>query len=109
MLENKLWIDEIYAATVLTWTTSLAKLSDWMDRTVWDGLARLVGGLGKVFSFFAAAFDEQGVNPISHLGCELTRDLGKQVSRLHSGRIQAYLGVIAGGMLVLLLLFVWLT
>jgi NADH-quinone oxidoreductase subunit L len=109
MLENKFWIDEIYAKTILAWTTGAARWSDWMDRVVWDGLSRLVGGLGKGFSFLAAAFDEQGVNPISSLGGDLTKDLGVQVSRLHSGRIQVYLGVIAVGALALLLLFVWLT
>ena len=109
MLANKFWIDEFYAKTVLAWTVCAARWSDWMDRVVWDGLSRLIGGLGQVFAFLAAAFDEQGVNPISGLGCDLTKDLGQQSSRLHSGRIQAYLGVIAAGMLVLLLLIVWLT
>ncbi len=56
----------------------------------------------------AAAFDEQGVNPISSLGAGLTKDLGKQISRWHSGKIQAYLGVIAAVFLFLLLILVWL-
>jgi len=109
LLENKLWIDELYGATVLAWTQAAARFSDWMDRHIWDGAARCVAGVGKAFSFLAAAFDEQGVNPITRLGGDLTKDLGEQGSRLHSGRIQVYLGAIAGGMLVFLLLLVWLT
>ena len=108
MLERKFWIDEFYAATVLAWTTLAAQASDWMDRYIWGGLARLVGGIGKAFAWLAAAFDEQGVNPIASLGADLTKDLGQQVSRWHSGKIQAYLGIIAAAVLFLLLILVWL-
>ena len=109
MLQNKFWIDEFYADTILAWTTLAARISDWMDRVVWTGLANLVAGIGKAFAFLAAAFDENGVNPITGLGADLTKDLGQAVSRWHSGKIQSYLGVIAAGMVLLLLIVVWLT
>jgi NADH-quinone oxidoreductase subunit L len=109
LLANKLWIDELYAATVLAWTRAAARFSDWMERHIWDGAARFVAGVGKAFSFLSTAFDEQGINPLTRLGGDLTQDLGAQGSRLHVGRIQIYLGVIAGSMLVFLLVYVWLT
>ncbi len=100
-----IFVATIYAGGLfLQYPIGLA--SDWMDRYIWGGLARLVGGIGKAFSFLAAAFDEQGVNPISSLGAGLTKDLGQQISRWHSGKIQAYLGVIAAVFLFLLLILV---
>ena len=39
-LENKMWIDEIYDHTVIALAALAARISDWMDRYVWDGLVR---------------------------------------------------------------------
>ncbi len=40
-LENKMWFDEIYEQTVITFSRRLSRLSDWLDRYFWDGLVRL--------------------------------------------------------------------
>jgi hypothetical protein len=37
-----------------------------------------------------------------------TRGLGRVMSAWHSGQIQTYLGIIAVGMLALLILYAWL-
>jgi NADH-quinone oxidoreductase subunit L len=107
-LENKMWLDEIYARTVVAWSRMAARISDWMDRHFWDGLVRGFAGLGQLFGIFSANFDERGINVGVDETMTGTRGLGRVMSAWHSGQIQTYLGVIAVGMLALLILYAWL-
>jgi NADH-quinone oxidoreductase subunit L len=107
-LENRMWLDELYAHTVGALSRTLSRLSDWMDRYVWDGLVRTVGGLGQLFGIFTANFDERGINAGVDETTDGARGFGRVISALHSGQIQIYLGAIAVGMLALLLLYAWL-
>ena len=107
-LENKMWIDELYEHTVLAWSAAAGRVSDWMDRHVWDGGVRLVGGIGQLLAGIALNFDEGGINTGVDQSCDTTRDLGRLMSRWHSGQIQTYLRILGLGMLVLLILYVWL-
>ena len=107
-LENKMWLDELYAGTVVALSRTAALLSDWMDRYVWDGFVRMFGGIGQVFGGFSAGVDERGINAGVDESVIGTRGLGRVMSKLHSGQIQAYLGAVAVGALVLLLFYAWL-
>ena len=107
-LENRMWIDELYAQTVIAFSRTAARLSDWMDRYVWDGLVRAFGGLGELFGIFTTDFGERGINAGVDKTTTGTRGLGRIMSGWHSGQIQTYLGVVAIGMLALLLLYAWL-
>jgi NADH-quinone oxidoreductase subunit L len=107
-LENKMWLDELYARTVLAWSRIAARLSDWMDRYFWDGLVRAFGGLGQLFGIFTTGFDERGINAGVDESVTGTRGLGRLISAAHSGQIQTYLSAVAIGLLALLLLYAWL-
>ena len=107
-LENKMWIDEFYQRTVILWSKILAQLSDWMDRYFWDGLVRAFGVLGQLFGILTANIDERGINASVDESTVTTRGLGRVISGWHSGQIQTYLGIVAIGMLVLLLFYAWL-
>jgi NADH-quinone oxidoreductase subunit L len=107
-LENKMWIDEFYNRTVIAFAAFCARLSDWMDRFFWDGLVRAVASLGQLFAVFTTNVDEHGINAGVDESVTGTRGLGRLISSAHSGQIQTYLGVIAIGMLALLLLYAWL-
>ena len=107
-LENKMWLDEIYDRTVVAWSRMAARISDWMDRHFWDGLVRGFAGLGQLFGIFSANFDERGINVGVDETMTGTRRLGRVMSAWHSGQIQTYLGIIAVGMLALLILYAWL-
>jgi NADH-quinone oxidoreductase subunit L len=107
-LENKMWLDEIYDRTVVAWSRIAARVSDWMDRHFWDGLVRGFGGLGQLFGIFSANLDERGINVGVDETMTGTRGLGRVMSAWHSGQIQTYLGIIAVGMLALLILYAWL-
>jgi len=107
-LENKMWIDELYVRTVIAFSWTSARFSDWMDRSFWDRLARGLGGIGQLFGIFTAGVDERGINAGIDETTIGTRGLGRLISGAHSGQIQTYLGVIAIGVLALLLFYAWL-
>lgn len=107
-LANKMYIDELYARTIIAFASASAHFSDWMDRYFWDGLVRGFGALGQVFGIFTAGVDERGINAGVDETTVGARGLGRLLSSAHSGQIQRYLGVVAIGMLALLLLYVWL-
>jgi len=107
-LENKMWIDELYARTVIAFSWMSARLSDWMDRNFWDRLVRGLGGIGQLFGILTASVDERGINAGVDETSVGTRGLGRLMSAAHSGQIRTYLGVIAIGLLALLLFYAWL-
>ena len=57
-----MWIDELYARTIIAFAWASARLSDWMDRYFWDGLVRGFGAIGQLFGIFTADVDERGIN-----------------------------------------------
>jgi NADH-quinone oxidoreductase subunit L len=107
-LANKMWIDELYARTIIGFAWASARLSDWMDRYFWDGLVRGFGAIGQLFGIVTADVDERGINAGVDETTVGARGLGRLLSGAHSGQIQVYLGVVAVGMLALLLLYAWL-
>jgi NADH-quinone oxidoreductase subunit L len=107
-LENKMWIDEIYERTVIALAALAARISDWMDRHVWDGLVRGIGAVGRFFAALTTGTDEGVINAGVDETTGGARGFGRVMSRLHSGQIQIYLGAIALGMLALLLFYAWL-
>jgi NADH-quinone oxidoreductase subunit L len=107
-LANKMWIDELYMRTIIAFAWASARLSDWMDRYFWDGLVRGFGAIAQLFGIFTADVDERGINAGVDETTVGARGLGRLLSSAHSGQIQIYLGVVAVGMLALLLLYAWL-
>ena len=107
-LANKMWIDELYARTVVAFAWASARLSDWMDRYFWDGLVRGFGAIGQLFGMFTADVDQRGINAAVDETTVGARGLARLLSSAHSGQIQIYLGIVAVGMLALLLLYAWL-
>src|SRR5256885_194315 len=107
-LENKMWIDEIYDRTVVALTALLARVSDWMDRHVWDGLVRGVGAVGQFFGRVTTGADERVINAGVDESTIGAHGFGRVMSRWHTGQIQTYLGAVALGMLALILLYAWL-
>jgi len=107
-LENKMWIDEIYDRTVIAFSALIARLSDWLDRNVWDGLVRGIGAIGQLLAALTTDADEGVINAGVDETTDGARGFGRVMSRLHSGQIQIYLGALALGMLALLLFYAWL-
>ncbi len=108
-LENKMWLDELYARTVVAWSRMAARASDWMDRYVWDGAVREFGAIGQLFGILTDNFDGRGINAGVDEATTGTRGLGRVMSAWHSGQIQTYLRAVGVSVLVLLVLYAWLT
>lgn len=108
LLENKMWIDEIYDRTVIAISWIAARISDWMDRHVWDGIVRDIGTIGQFLGKFTNGADERVINAGVDEGTVGAQGFGRVMSRWHSGQIQTYLGAVALGMLALVLLYAWL-
>jgi NADH-quinone oxidoreductase subunit L len=107
-LANRMWIDELYTATVLLWSRTAALISDWLDRYFWDGVVRGIGTVGQIFGIFTRGVDERGINAGVDQTMTGGRGLGRTISGWHSGQIQRYLGAIALAAVALLLLYAWL-
>jgi NADH-quinone oxidoreductase subunit L len=107
-LEERMWLDELYAATVIALAKLAARISDFMDRYVWDGFVWAFGAVGQLFGIFTKGFDEHGINAGVDEATSGARGTGRLMSAAHSGQIQTYLGAVAVGMLALLLLYAWL-
>jgi NADH-quinone oxidoreductase subunit L len=107
-LENKMWFDEIYEQTVIAFSRTLSHIADWLDRYFWDGLVRLFAGIGQAFGVLSKGFDDHGINAGVDETASGTHGFGRLLATAHSGQIQTYLGAIAIGMLLLLVLYAWL-
>ncbi len=108
-LANRMWLDELYDRTVLAAARLAARLSDALDRYFWDGLVRIFGTLGGSLGSLSKGFDERAINAGVNDATGVARGLGRLVSARHSGQVQTYLGVIAVGLVALLLFYAWLT
>ncbi len=108
-LENRMWLDELYEHTVIALAKFAARFSDFMDRYFWDGLVRLVGGVGKLGGILTKGFDERAINAGVDESAAGASGAGRLMSTIHSGQIQLYMGAAALGMVALLLLYAWLT
>jgi NADH-quinone oxidoreductase subunit L len=107
-LENKMWLDELYDRTVVAFSQMAARLSDWMDRYVWDGGVRAFGRLGQLAGIVSTNLDEHGINAGVDETTAGTRGLGRLISGWHSGQIQTYLRAVGVSVLALLILYAWL-
>jgi NADH-quinone oxidoreductase subunit L len=107
LLQNKFFIDEIYAATVIRLNAAFSSFADWLDRVVWGGAVNAVSGLTVLFAWINSTLDEFGVNAGFDFGCERLRGSGNLLSLLQNGRVQRYLRVVGLGFSLLLLALIW--
>ncbi len=108
-LENRMWLDELYDWSVLAGARFAARLCDFLDRYLWDGLVRGLGALGSSLGGLTKSCDEHALNAGADDAAGAARGFGRFFSQRHSGQVQTYLSAIAVGLLALLLLYAWLT
>jgi NADH-quinone oxidoreductase subunit L len=107
LLENRFFIDEIYAATVVRALQLLGGLAAGIERWVFSGIVRLVGGLSVFASVLGDLFDRFGINLGFDSVCGGLRDGGQVFSSWESGRVQSYLRFLSVGTVILLLILGW--
>lgn len=107
-LEGRLYVDELYAATVFRLNAAVAELSDWFDRFVWGSVVELTALAAKGLAFVSRAFDEEGINFGFDAGCQTTRGAGWLASKLQNGQTQCYLRILGTGVVVLIVALAWM-
>jgi len=107
LLERKLYVDEVYEATVVRGHDAWGRFCAWADAWVWNGLtqAAAYGALG--LAWCSRFFDEYGLNLSFDRLCSGLRFGGGWTSGWQNGRIQFYLRFIAVGVVILGLLLIW--
>ena len=107
LLQNKVYVDEFYEATVIRFNRWSAQFCDDLDYWVWHGAVLAVSYLVLGLSWGSRFLDEYGINLGFDEGCTGARDGGKWLSRLQNGQVQSYLRVIGVALVVLGLLLLW--
>jgi NADH-quinone oxidoreductase subunit L len=106
-LRDKLYVDDLYGATVIAFYGWWARVADWLDRRVWGGV---VAGVAWTFSGFARLnrfLDTNVVDGSFDKGCEEMASGGGLLARVQSGRVQTYLRLLALAVVVLAAILIW--
>jgi NADH-quinone oxidoreductase subunit L len=106
-LRARLWVDEIYAATLLRFFRFLAVSIGRIEGVFFGSVAR-VAGLGILaFGWISRFFDSFFIDATFDGGCRAISESAQAVERANNGQIQKYIRAIAVTLVVLVLLLAW--
>ena len=109
LVENKFYVDEIYAATVLAAFYGLCHLSSWFDRRIVDGTVNLTRHVTIVVSHISSAFDRWVIDmAVNGLGA-LARLGFRGARRMQTGLVQSYASLMVFGLFLLVGLYLVFT
>jgi NADH-quinone oxidoreductase subunit L len=106
-LRDRLYVDELYGATVIAFYRWGARVADGLDRRLWGGA---VSGVAKLFTLaaqFNRFFDNHWVNAGFDKGCEDLETGGGLLARVQSGWAQSYLRILALAVAALAAILLW--
>jgi len=107
VLGHAFYFDALYAATFIRLNTLLAKISDWLDRWIWNGAVKTITSLVFGFAHLDNFLDTHVVNSGFDEGCESVSRSGQLLARLQAGRVQGYLKIVAAALIVFTILLLW--
>ena len=100
---NKYYVDELYAATVLRGTHSLARMLAWFDREIIDGIVNFCGWCGRAGAWINGKIDEYFVDGAVNLVADAIIGSGQRLKRMQTGRINSYAYGLAVGVIAIAL------
>ncbi len=106
-LHNRIYVDELYGATVIAFYEWWARVSDWLDRRVWGGVVSLIAWLFSLWATFNRFLDMNFVDGGFDKTCEEISSGGGLLSRVEGGRVQNYLRILAAAMIALAAILFW--
>jgi NADH-quinone oxidoreductase subunit L len=106
-LRDRLYVDELYAATVIAFYAWWARVSDWLDRRVWGGVVAAVAGTFGLWAQLNRFLDTNVVDGSFDKGCEELNVGGGLLARVQTGRVQTYLRILALSVVALAVLLIW--
>jgi NADH-quinone oxidoreductase subunit L len=107
LLRNKFYVDEFYEVSFIRCNAWLSRISDWLDRWVWNGAVWSVSHLVLGLSWLARSMDTYVVNPGFDEGCHSVTAGGKLLARLQNGRTQNYLRLVGVAFAILVVFLIW--
>jgi len=108
-LRDRLYVDELYGVTVVSFYAWWARVADWLDRRVWGGIVAAVMLAFRGLAHFDRFFDTQFVDGGFDKGCEELYTGGGLLSRVQTGQVQTYLRLLAIAVVVLAAILIWST
>jgi len=105
--ENRFYVDEFYAATVIAFYGWLGRMADRADRYLWGGIVAAVTGGFKLVAHFNRFFDANLVNGTFDKVSEELSTSGGLLGKMHAGRVQGYLRILALAVVLLGALLIW--
>ncbi len=102
VVANKFFVDEIYDRLFVKGLLRLNTMTALFDLKVVDGLVNLSAVVTKVTSFFSGWFDRIFVDGSVNLVADITSWSGAALRRTQTGRIQTYLYLAVGGILLVM-------
>ncbi len=94
-LYHGMYFDELYFSVFVATTLSLSRLAAWFDRCVVDNSVNLAGWLVKQAAFGARANDRYVIDGAVNGVGRLARTIGAAVRAPQTGRIRAYVTILA--------------
>jgi NADH-quinone oxidoreductase subunit L len=109
LLENKYWVDDLYHATVIRGTLTLAYVLWWVDRWIVDGAVNGVRNL-TVFGFGhgSSIFDKYVVDGAVNGVASGAKGGSMMFRRVQSGLVQNYALVMGGGIVLIALVYLFM-
>jgi NADH-quinone oxidoreductase subunit L len=102
-LREGLFIDQLYARTILRAAWWIASFSDWLERWLWSGIPLAATAVTKGIGWVDLSLDRWVVNKGFDAGCSGVADSGRLLARLQDGRIQHYLRLLGAAVAALAL------
>jgi NADH-quinone oxidoreductase subunit L len=96
-IQNKYWVDEIYAATIVRGTRRLSVVLSEMDKYVVDGIVNATSVAARGASWITNAIDANFVDGAVNFVAEGTLGAGERLRKIQTGRIQTYVYGLLGG------------
>ncbi|MHB8381135.1 MAG: hypothetical protein ACYDC3_02175 [Candidatus Binataceae bacterium] len=103
LVENKYYVDEFYAFTIVRPYMALTRALAWFDTNIIDGIVNLAATLTVLGAWMSGLFDSYVVDGLVDAASLVTLNVGARLRRLQTGSINGYLyGILAAVMVILL-------
>jgi NADH-quinone oxidoreductase subunit L len=110
LLRRKYYMDDLAMGVVGGTMGPLARMVNWINDYVIDGIVNGVAFLVKALgSFVYGVVDQRGIDGIVHGLSAAADGSGSAVRKWQTGRVQQYAASFVGGVLILIVVFVFVT
>lgn len=110
LLRNKYYMDDLADGVVGATMGPVARFVNWTNTYIIDAVVNSVGLLTKgLGSFVYGILDQRGVDGVVHGLSAAADGAGSALRKMQTGRVQQYAASVVGGVLALIIVFVFVT